>query len=144
MKWQIIEKRQVEAGRAGHFVVDRVRALVRELEQRHRHVGGDHHVEVDVAPGRHHEGVIVLPLRDMLAPHAQGGMQSADRKGAVIGILDVEFDAKVLLQEVAVHELDTGHRQGRPFEFGGHQRARDQAQRPSYEQQPCAWQHGRK
>jgi hypothetical protein len=125
MKRQISQKRQIDADCAGEVIVNRVRVLigpVGEFEQRQRKIGGNGQVEFGLTEGGNHDGAVADAARDLLPAHIQFRVQPVHRQRAVIGILNVELDRKILLQQIPAAQLNANQRDIGPVEFGRHQR----------------------
>ena len=125
MKRQISQKRQVDAGCAGEVIVNRVRMLigsVGEFEQRQSKIGGNGQIEFGFTEGGNHDGTVADATRDLLPAYIQFRMQAVHRQRTVIGILNVEPDRKILLQQIPATQLDAEQRDIGPVEFGRHQR----------------------
>ena len=109
MKRQISQKGQIDAGRAGEVIVNRVRVLigpVGKFEQGQGEIGGDRHVEFGFTESGNHDGPVAGAARDLLPADVQFRMQPAHRQRAVVRILNVELDREILLQEIAAAQLE--------------------------------------
>ena len=54
-------------------------------------------------------GAVADAARDLLPADVEFRVQAADRQRAVIGILNVELDRKILLQQIAAAHFDAHH-----------------------------------
>jgi hypothetical protein len=120
MERQIAQERQVDAGRAGKCVVDRVAMLIRlvgQYAQRQGEVGGDGHVEFRFAEGGNDNGTVADAARDLFPTHRQFRMQPANRQRPIVRILNIELHGKALLQQISAAHLDTDDRDVRPREL---------------------------
>jgi hypothetical protein len=95
---------------------------VREFEQRQGEIGADRQVEFGFTEGGNHHSSVADTARNLLSAHIQFRVQPANRQRAVVGILDVELDCEILLQEIAAAQRNAGHRDIGPVEFGRQQR----------------------
>ena len=99
-EWKIAQEGQIDAGRPGEIVVNRVRVLVElvgEHQPRQRNICRNGDVDFGFAKGRNHNGMIVDPACNLLSADMQFGVQPQHRQRAIIGILNVEFDSEFLL-----------------------------------------------
>src|SRR5579862_6926026 len=109
MERHLAQERQVEIGRSGQLIVDRIGSLVRQLQKRRRHVRGDGHVELALPHGRNDKGFVAQAARDPLSPDVELGVQTLYRQLSVVRILDLEFHQEALLKEIATLQLDRAH-----------------------------------
>src|ERR1700730_4846288 len=144
MKWQVAQEGQVDARGAAHVVVDRVSVLIHgigEFEQSERHVRLDRHIKLGLAEGGNHKGTVADAARDSLSADVEFDIQAPDGQRAVVGVLHIELDREILLQQVAAEHFYFYDRYSWPVEFGSHQGTGGQAQRQSGGRPPPPHQH---
>ena len=132
LKWQRAEKRQIDGHRARQLVGNVIAVIfrmLREFEQRKHHVRRDRHVEFGLAERGHGKRAVNRTTRDFLAADAQIRGQAFDRQSPVIGIVDLQRDPKVLLQQVAADHFDTDDLQTGFVKLRREQRARGEQHR---------------
>jgi hypothetical protein len=95
---------------------------VGEFEQGQGKISGDGQVEFGFTEGGNQDGTVADAARDLLAAYIQFCVHAAHRQRAVVGILNVEPDREILLQQVAASQRDAADRDIGPVEFGCHQR----------------------
>src|ERR1700722_20434101 len=103
MKRQVAQERQVDVRGAADVVIDRVGLLIQligEFEQGERHVGFDGHVKFGLPEGGNDKGTVADAARDSLSVHVEFDAQAADGQRSIVGILYVELDREILLQQV--------------------------------------------
>src|SRR6202167_2418627 len=67
MKWQVTQEGQIDAGRPGEVIVDRIRMLIHfvgQLQKRQSHIGLDGHVEIGFAVRGNDQGMVADAARD--------------------------------------------------------------------------------
>jgi hypothetical protein len=90
---------------------------VGEFLQGQGQIDADRQAEFGVAHGGNHYRPVADAARDQFPVDLQFRVQPMNRQWAVVWILNVELDRKILLQQIPATQLNTDDSDGRPVEF---------------------------